>query len=169
MKWSTNFGSWYDTPSCWKVANNVTDLLIRKNYLQKINKTRKQVKKMMAKQATMGMWSQRSQNEKNRKRQLLTFIQKSLFVSFWITSKKFLLTFCHSIKCRNTLIESIPKCTFAYLCNNRLGNLQILFQHLSPSQFRELKHTNTYTHTHTHTNTHTQSLQCDCKHTSSIL
>ncbi len=58
MKWSTNCGLWYDTQSCWKVANNVTDLLIRKNYLQKIQMTRKQVKKMMVKQATMGMWAQ---------------------------------------------------------------------------------------------------------------
>jgi len=41
------------------VANNVTDLLIGKNYLQKINKSRKQVKKMMPKQATMGMQAQK--------------------------------------------------------------------------------------------------------------
>jgi len=47
-KWSEAqiCGSWYDTQSCWKVANNVTDLLIRKNFLQKIKKTRKQVKKL---------------------------------------------------------------------------------------------------------------------------
>jgi len=37
------------------VANNVTDLLSRKNYLQKIKKMRKQVKKLMVKQATMGI------------------------------------------------------------------------------------------------------------------